>query len=223
MMYWIQFSLQESNSPYMNQLNSFHDLCLILCLAIMILITYLLLVNSSNTYSDYTTFSSNKLEMVWAILPILVLILIAFPSLWLLYKIDEDQNMDITVKVIGSQWFWSYEYSDFKNFNFNSYMKPWINPWDFRLLDVDYRLILPYEFKIRLLVTASDVLHSWTVPSLGVKIDAVPNRLNQTYLLLNSVGLFYGQCSEICGINHSFMPICIESQNLKYFMQYLQT
>jgi len=223
MIHWKQITLQERNSPYIEQLNNFHDLCLILCTSIIILITYLIINNVINTYPDYSTLDSNFLEIFWAIIPILVLLVVALPSLCLLYIIDEDEDTNITIKIIGNQWFWSYEYSDFLNLSFDSYIKPWSNSWDFRLLDVDNRLILPWEFKIRLLITARDVLHAWTVPSLGVRVDAVPGRLNITYIYIDKLGLFFGQCSEICGINHSFIPICIESHKLNYFIHWLKS
>lgn len=121
------------------------------------------------------------IEIVWTILPAVTLIFIALPSLKLLYILDEVNNPLLTVKSIGHQWYWSYEYSDFKSIEFDSYIVPkdLIKPFNFRLLDVDNRLILPYQTQIRLLVTAADVIHSWTIPSLGVKIDATPGRLNQ--------------------------------------------
>lgn len=145
------------------------------------------------------------------------------PSLRLIYILDEINNPLVTVKAIGHQWYWSYEYSDFKNIEFDSYITPIreMKPFNFRLLDVDNRIVIPFETQIRIIVTAADVIHSWTVPSLGVKIDATPGRLNQAGFTLRRPGLFYGQCSEICGANHRFIPIVIERIPSKYFVQWV--
>lgn len=159
-------------------------------------------------------------EVVWTVLPAFILILLAIPSLKLLYSLDFlifEYEPIITVKVIGHQWYWSYEYvvfSDttlgaFENVNFDSYLVPEdeLSPDGLRLLEVDNPLMLPGNSYIRFLVTSVDVLHSWAVPSLGIKVDAVPGRLNQIFTFVKRPGDFYGQCSEICGVNHGFMPI----------------
>nr|YP_006234158.1 cytochrome c oxidase subunit II [Paratemnoides elongatus]AEX37716.1 cytochrome c oxidase subunit 2 [Paratemnoides elongatus] len=221
MMHWKQFSFQSSSSPYMDMLDIFNDYCMMMCSSIMILITYMMFSNKISQSIDYLTLGFNTLELLWALVPILILIIIAIPSLWILYLLDEDSSPIMTIKIIGSQWFWTYEYPDFNNITFDSYMKSWENKWDFRLLDVDNRLILPTQAKIRLLITANDVIHAWTIPSLGVKVDAVPGRLNQTFLFMDKLGLYFGQCSEICGINHSFMPICVEGQSSTSFLNWI--
>ena len=149
------------------------------------------------------------IELIWTITPALVLIAIAFPSFRLLYLLDEVISPTITIKVVGHQWYWSYEYSDYVNesgesIEFDSYMIPEsdLELGQFRLLDVDNKVIVPVDTHIRLIVTGADVIHSWAVPSLGIKIDAVPGRLNQTSILAERTGVFYGQCSEICGVWH---------------------
>jgi cytochrome c oxidase subunit 2 len=153
--------------------------------------------------------------------------IIAIPSFALLYSLDEVINPSMTLKVIGHQWYWSYEYSDSSNpkniLNFDSYMKSEedLTLENFRLLEVDNRIVLPIKIHIRLLVTAADVLHSWAVPSLGIKVDACPGRLNQVFLFLKREGVFYGQCSEICGINHGFMPIVVQGVKIDKFISYL--
>jgi len=153
--------------------------------------------------------------------------IIAIPSFALLYSLDEVINPSMTLKVIGHQWYWSYEYSDSSNpkniLNFDSYMKSEedLTLGNFRLLEVDNRIVLPIKIHIRLLVTAADVLHSWAVPSLGIKVDACPGRLNQVFLFLKREGVFYGQCSEICGINHGFMPIVVQGVKIDKFISYL--
>jgi len=169
---------------------------------------------------------SSLLEIIWTIIPAMLLMLIAIPSFTLLYSLDELIDPNLTLKIIGHQWYWSYEYSDYTAFlkqntiTFDSYMinAKDLNSGAFRLLEVDNRVILPEKKHIRLLITSADVLHSWAVPSFGIKIDACPGRLSQISLFLNRKGVFYGQCSEICGINHGFMPIvikCVSKQTFK--------
>jgi cytochrome c oxidase subunit 2 len=146
------------------------------------------------------------------------------PSIRLLYLLDEVYTPSITIKTIGHQWYWSYEYSDFINIEFDSYIINSHNQLNgFRLLDVDNRTVVPINSQLRMLISAADVLHSWTVPSLGVKADAVPGRLNQINFNCNRPGLFFGQCSEICGANHRFIPICIESISPNLFIKWIKT
>nr|QUT13280.1 cytochrome c oxidase subunit II [Octodonta nipae] len=213
MMTWKMISLQDSASPLMEQLIFFHDHTLLILLVITILVAQLLMNLMFNKFTHRLLLEGQTIELIWTILPALTLIFIAIPSLRLIYIIDEINNPSISIKTIGHQWYWSYEYSDFKNIEFDSYMTPTkeLNNFSFRLLDVDNRLIIPFKTQIRLLVTSSDVIHSWTIPSFGVKIDATPGRLNQINISSTRPGLFFGQCSEICGANHSFMPIVIES------------
>ena len=162
---------------------------------------------------------SQEIEIVWTVLPAIILILIALPSLRILYLIDEINDPHVTIKAVGHQWYWSYEYTDYENLEFDSYIVPTqdLTPGGFRLLETDHRIVVPKESPIRILVSAEDVLHSWAVPSLGIKIDAVPGRLNQTAFIVSRPGVFYGQCSEICGANHSFMPIVVEAVPLEFF------
>nr|ANJ70423.1 cytochrome c oxidase subunit 2 [Haliplus lineatocollis] len=220
---WSNLNLQDAASPLMEQLMFFHDHTLIILTMITILVGYLMLTLFFNKYINRNLLEGQTIEIIWTILPAIILIFIALPSLRLLYLLDEINNPLITLKSIGHQWYWSYEYSDFKMLEFDSYMIPMneMNKFNFRLLDVDNRIILPFNSQIRILVTATDVLHSWTIPSLGVKIDATPGRLNQTNFFINRPGLFYGQCSEICGTNHSFMPIVIESIPTNLFINWI--
>jgi cytochrome c oxidase subunit 2 len=168
------------------------------------------------------------IELIWTITPALVLIAIAFPSFKLLYLLDEVIDPVITVKGIGNQWFWSYEYSDYVNdtgeaIEFDSYLIPEseLEPGQLRLLEVDNRVVLPVDTHIRLIVTARDVIHSFGVPSLGITLDAIPGRLNQTSVILNREGVFYGSCRELCGVLHGFMPICIEAVPLESYLLWL--
>nr|QWC54511.1 cytochrome c oxidase subunit II [Eugnosta dives] len=220
---WSNINLQNSASPLMEQIIFFHDHTLIILIMITILVGYLMINLMSNLYINRFLLEGQMIELIWTILPAITLIFIALPSLRLLYLLDELNNPLITLKSIGHQWYWSYEYSDFNNIQFDSYMIP-INEmknYNFRLLDVDNRIILPMNNQIRIMVTATDVIHSWTIPSLGVKVDANPGRLNQTNFFMNRPGIFYGQCSEICGANHSFMPIVIESISIKNFINWI--
>nr|YP_010028953.1 cytochrome c oxidase subunit II [Tanyptera hebeiensis]QOU09742.1 cytochrome c oxidase subunit II [Tanyptera hebeiensis] len=220
---WSNLGLQDSASPIMEQLTFFHDHTLMILTMITILVGYVMITLSFNKFTNRYLLSGQLIEIIWTILPAIILVFIAMPSLRLLYLMDEIYNPSITLKTIGHQWYWSYEYSDFNNLEFDSYMIPTndLKIEEFRLLDVDNRIILPLNTQIRVLVSAADVLHSWTVPALGVKIDATPGRLNQTSFLINRPGLFYGQCSEICGANHSFMPIVIESVPMNYFINWI--
>nr|YP_003204941.1 cytochrome c oxidase subunit II [Ditaxis biseriata]ACO92605.1 cytochrome c oxidase subunit II [Ditaxis biseriata] len=221
---WSKFSLQNSASPLMEQLTFFHDHTMLILTMITILVGYLMFTLFFNKFTNRFLLEGQTIEIIWTILPAITLIFIALPSLRLLYLLDEIDNPSITLKTIGHQWYWSYEYSDFLNVEFDSYMIPTneLNLNNFRLLDVDNRTILPMNTQIRVLVSAADVLHSWAIPSLGVKIDATPGRLNQTNFFMTRPGLFFGQCSEICGANHSFMPIVIESIPMNNFINWIK-
>nr|AER58619.1 cytochrome oxidase subunit 2 [Synallaxis albigularis] len=213
-----QFGFQDASSPIMEELVEFHDHALMVALAICSLVLYLLALMLMEKLSSNTV-DAQEVELVWTILPAIVLILLALPSLQILYMMDEIDEPDLTLKAIGHQWYWTYEYTDFKDLSFDSYMLPTMDLplGNFRLLEVDHRVVIPMESPIRVIVTADDVLHSWAIPSLGVKTDAIPGRLNQTSFITTRPGIFYGQCSEICGANHSFMPIVVESAPLNHF------
>nr|QJX58546.1 cytochrome c oxidase subunit 2 [Sericulus bakeri] len=213
-----QLGFQDASSPIMEELVKFHDHALMVALAICSLVLYLLTMMLSEKLSS-STVDAQEIELVWTILPAAVLIMLALPSLQILYLMDEVNEPDLTLKAIGHQWYWTYEYTDFKDLTFDSYMIPTsdLPLGHFRLLEVDHRVVVPMESSVRVIVTADDVLHSWAVPSLGVKTDAIPGRLNQTSFTASRPGVFYGQCSEICGANHSYMPIVVESVPLTYF------
>uniref|UniRef100_A0AAU7BA97 Cytochrome c oxidase subunit 2 n=1 Tax=Ceuthophilus sp. TaxID=3073481 RepID=A0AAU7BA97_9ORTH len=222
---WANLNLQNSASPLMEQLTFFHDHTMLILFMITILVAYIMSSLFFNKYIHRLLLEGQNIEIIWTILPAITLIFIALPSLRLLYLLDETLDPIISIKTIGHQWYWSYEYMDFQSIQeFDSYMIPYNenNIDGFRLLDVDNRTILPMNLQIRILVTAADVLHSWTIPALGVKVDATPGRLNQTNFFLNRPGLFFGQCSEICGANHSFMPIVIESTNTNSFISWIK-
>nr|UJI65702.1 cytochrome c oxidase subunit 2 [Glossina austeni] len=220
---WTLLGLQDSSSPLMEQLIFFHDHALMILVMITMLVGYLMFMLFFNKFINRYLLHGQTIEIIWTILPAIILLFIAFPSLRLLYLLDEISEPSITLKTIGHQWYWSYEYSDFMDIEFDSYMIPSneLNLDSFRLLDVDNRIIIPMNSQIRILITAADVIHSWTVPALGVKVDGTPGRLNQTNFMINRPGLFFGQCSEICGANHSFMPIVIESVPVKSFIKWI--
>lgn len=220
---WSNLNLQDCNSPVIEQLTFFHDHTILVLILITSFIIYLLITIFSNNLINRNLLHGQTIEIIWTILPIFILLFIAFPSLKILYILDEINTPNISIKSIGHQWYWSYEYSDFNKIEFDSYILSTndINKFNFRLLDVDNRLILPIKNQIRILISSTDVIHSWTVPSLGIKIDGSPGRLNQTNFYINRPGLFYGQCSEICGANHSFIPIVIESIPTKIFIKWV--
>lgn len=221
---WGQIGLQNRSSPLIEQLIFFHDHALLILILITTLVGYFMVRLTINKYVNRYLLDGQIIEIIWTVLPAVILIILALPSLRLLYLIDETTEPSITLKTIGHQWYWRYEYSDFKDIEFDSYIIPRnsLEDSDFRLLEVDNRVILPYLTQIRLLVTAGDVIHSWTIPSLGIKADAIPGRLNQLNILFNRPGIFYGQCSEICGANHSFMPISVEAINPQDFLNWIK-
>lgn len=158
------------------------------------------------------------IEFVWTVFPSFILIFIALPSLGILYLMDEEFGRVICYKVIGHQWYWSYEYFDCSGVEHDSYL---LGDALFRLFDCDFRLYCPYYTPLRFLITSQDVIHSWAIPSIGVKIDAVPGRLNQVNFIISRPGVYFGQCSELCGANHSFMPISLESVNYYDYLELL--
>ena len=233
-----QFSFQDPATPVMEGIiNLHHDLMffitfLFFFVSIVLGRTIYFFSGAVTDKQHSAAYSRNivhgtTIEIVWTVLPSLILVVVALPSFALLYSIDEIIDTTITIKCVGHQWYWSYEYSDFETklgtINFDSYMIPEdeLEFGELRLLEVDNRIVLPQNTHIRVLVTAADVLHSWAVPSLGVKVDACTGRLNQTSLYLLREGVFFGQCSEICGVGHSNMPIVVESVSLDKYIGWL--
>lgn len=221
-----QFGLQDPATPVMEGIINFHNHLMFFMVLIAMFVFWML----SRIYENYIAHEgqnlepekfthSTLLEVVWTIVPAGILLIIAVPSFALLYSLDEMIDPAVTLKIIGHQWYWSYEYSDYSavadssGLMFDAYMIPLedLPAGTFRLLEVDHRILLPINTHIRLLVTAADVLHSWTIPSFGVKVDACPGRLTQASLFIKRKGLYFGQCSEICGVNHAFMPIAVKA------------
>jgi len=215
MIFWGNLNFQDALNITLEQIIYFHDYLIIIVVIILVVVGYLLIYSLSRKEYSSNIVANHLIERIWTILPIVVLILLVYPSIYLLYLIDENRtNFLCTLKVVGHQWYWSYEIDSNVEYEYDSYIDP---DSIIRLLDVDNRVLLPSQEFIRALITSNDVLHSWALPSLGVKIDAVPGRLNQFIfrILLNSV--IHGQCSEICGVNHSFIPIVVESVSLLDF------
>ena len=223
MSHWGQLSFQDAASPLILQLISFHDHAILIVTLVIVIVFYAFISLILNKFTRNNIFEAQEIETVWTILPAITLLFLALPSLRLLYLIDEITNPSFTIKTIGHQWYWSYEYSDFFNIEFDSYITPTedLKEGEFRLLEVDNRAVLPIQTEIRVLVTAADVIHSWAVPALGVKVDAIPGRLNQLGIYISRPGVFYGQCSEICGANHSFIPIAIETVDFSSFTKWI--
>ncbi|YP_009159619.1 cytochrome c oxidase subunit II (mitochondrion) [Amblyomma americanum] len=224
MMTWSQISFPDMNSPIMEQMAFFHDHSMMIIITITIITMYMILNITTNSLTSRSMMEGQEIEIIWTIIPAITLIFIALPSLHLLYLTDEIFHAQTSLKIIGHQWYWSYEYSDF-NKEFDSFMIPEteLEMNSFRLLETDNNVMIPFNTTIKFLISSADVIHSWTIPSLGMKMDAIPGRLNQTFSIAKRPGMFYGQCSEICGTNHSFMPISMEVTSMKNFIKFIST
>jgi cytochrome c oxidase subunit II len=219
-----QLNFQAPASPVAEMIVSLHDLLLFITVAIsafvLVLMAYACIRYraSRNPVPSRRTHNS-VLEIAWTAIPVLILVVIAIPSFKLLYFMDRVVDPEMTLKAIGRQWYWSYEYPDHGNFTFDAYMiaEQDLTEDQLRLYDVDNPVVLPVDTDIRLLTTASDVIHAWAMPALGVKMDAVPGKINETWVRINEPGTYYGQCSELCGDYHAFMPIRIEAVSKEDF------
>nr|SPC34970.1 cytochrome c oxidase subunit II [Paraleius leontonychus] len=215
MPFWMAYSFQDNASPFMENILFFHDHSMIILSMITILTLYvvvsLMVTKKFNKYS----MEGQEIETIWTVVPAFMLIFIAFPSMKTLYLMEDSKEPTVSLKIIGHQWYWSYEYTSLNETEIESFME---NSKLFRLLKTSELVSLPVLNMIRGLVTSNDVIHSWTVPVMGVKVDALPGRLNQIFLFSKRLGLFTGQCSEICGMNHSFMPITVKFCSTKEFL-----
>jgi len=221
MITWWQFKFQDAISPIIEEFLLFHDYAILILVFVLSLTGYLIFSACINKILNLSLADSQSLEGIWTTLPALILISLAVPSLRLLYVLDNREDIIITFKAIGHQWYWSYEYQNLSSQTdviFDSFMT--VEPQNMRLLEADNRAVSPWVAS-RVLIGSSDVLHAWAIPSLGVKADACPGRLNQVTLSANQPGVYYGQCSEICGANHSFMPVILESVRPKDFTHWL--
>lgn len=212
-----QMMFQAPASPLMEELDKFHDFLLIISgmivFTVAALLAYVCIRFNAKANPIPATFSHNLLiEIIWTIIPIIILIIIAVPSFRILRFAEKIPPSEMTIKVVGYQWYWHYIYPDHDNIEFDSYMITDANlkAGQMRLLEVDNRLVIPENTTVKFLITAADVIHSFAIPSLGIKMDAVPGRINETWTRIAKQGVYYGQCSELCGVNHGFMPIAIE-------------
>nr|YP_004934928.1 cytochrome c oxidase subunit II [Pedipes pedipes]AEQ93854.1 cytochrome c oxidase subunit II [Pedipes pedipes] len=221
MSHWGQINLMDPASPVQEEMILFHDHAMVLLIGIFTFVSYLGFKFTRNPFFTRTLVDAHTLETVWTIFPGFLLVWLALPSLRLLYLIDEQQDSSIVLKVMGHQWYWSYEIPSLSAESFDSYMvqEPDLKPGEYRLLEVDKRVSLPYNMGVNVLGTSADVIHAWALPSAGVKMDCIPGRLNSMNMYINKPGIFYGQCSEICGANHSFMPIVVESISVGDFLK----
>ena len=224
--------LQDSATPNAEGIHELYDHIMFYLCLILGLVSYILYViikdYKDNRFAYKYVRHGQVIEIIWTIFPAVILLLIAFPSFILLYLCDEVLTPAMTIKVIGLQWYWKYEYSDFvdsigETIEFESYVIPddMLEPGALRLLDTDTSIVVPVDTHIRFVVNANDVIHSFTIPSLGMKIDATPGRLNQVSALIQRTGVYYGQCSELCGVNHGMMPIKLECVSIEDFIEWL--
>lgn len=212
-----QLGLQDAASPVKHLMDSFHNLLTVIITLIVVFVAALLAYcvirfNAKRNPVPSKTSHHTLLEVAWTVLPVVILIVVAVPSFKLLYVAERVPQADMTIKVTGRQWYWDYEYPDHENIAFSSNIiqESDLKPGQRRLLEVDNRVVVPVDTTVRLLVTAGDVIHSWAIPSFGVKKDGVPGRINETWFKAEREGVYYGQCSEICGVNHGYMPIAVE-------------
>lgn len=221
-----QLDFQDGASPIAEQLIFFHDNIMFIILVILLLVGWMMISAIFNRHYNKYLIEGAFIEIIWTSIPAFILLFIAFPSLQLLYSMDEIVDPSLTIKAIGHQWYWSYEYSDVEgeSIEFDSYMIPTsdLEEGDLRLLEVDNRLVVPVKTQVRVVITGADVIHCFAIPSLGIKADAIPGRLNQVSFLAKRPGTYYGQCSEICGSDHSFMPIMIEIVSQEKFIKWAQ-
>ena len=220
-----QLSFQNPATDLMGSVVGLHNIILIVMTLVTLFVLFLLFYvsfrfSAKRNPIPSTTTHNTVVEVLWTAIPIVILVVLAIPSFKLLYQQEKSENYDMTVKVIGHQWYWEYEYPDHGDFYFESYMvqEQDLEEGDLRLLTVDNPLVIPANKNIQILITAGDVLHSWAVPSMGLKTDAVPGRLNETWVNVKEPGVYRGQCSEICGSGHGFMPVVVKVLPEREFM-----
>lgn len=212
-----QIGFQEAVTPVMEKINEFHNVLLVVIYAIGIFV-FLLLAYTCIRFSAKNNPTPSKnthntlIEILWTAIPVIILVILSIPSMRTLYFAQKVDDADMTIKVIGNQWYWSYQYPDQNNISFDSYIvkDADLKPGQIRLLEVDNHIVVPINTKVRVQLTAADVIHAWAIPSFGVKIDAVPGKLNETWFKATKLGTYYGQCSELCGAGHGFMPIAVD-------------
>ncbi len=224
-----QLGLQDAHSPVMERIHEFNNLLMVIQLVIVLLVLGILAYiifrfNAKRNPVPSKTSHNTLLEVVWTAVPIVILVLIAIPSMKLLYFSDSTQDYEMTLKVTGHQWYWSYAYPDQGDFTFDSILiaEEDLEEGQLRLLTVDNRVVLPIDTNVQVLITSDDVIHNWAVPSLGMKIDATPGRVNERWVRIDEEGTYYGMCSELCGVNHGFMPIQVEAVSKEAFAEWVE-
>ena len=220
-----EYKLQESATPVMDRITSFHDFLLWLITAITLFVLALLVIivvkfNAKANPVPSRTTHNTLIEVAWTLIPVLILVALVVPSFRLLFLELDVPKADLTVKVTGKQWYWSYAYPDNGKFEFDSLLAQDKQP---RLLGVDNEMVVPINKIVRIQTTGADVIHSFAVPAFGIKIDSVPGRLNETWFKATKLGMFYGQCSELCGKDHAFMPIAVRVVNDQEFAAWVET
>ncbi len=223
-----QFGFQDAFSPVAHRMHDFHNILLVIITAITLFVLLLLIYvvfrfNRKSNPVPSKTSHNTLIEVIWTLAPIIILLIIAIPSMSLLYYGDRVEKADMTLKAIGYQWYWGYEYVDEEGIAFDAVMleADQLKEGQPRLLATDNTIVLPVDTNIRVLVTAEDVLHSWAMPAFGVKMDAVPGRINETWMRIEKEGMYYGQCSELCGTRHGFMPIMIKAVSKDEYAKWL--
>ncbi len=224
-----QMGFQDAASPIMEQIDDFHSMMLVVITLIVLFVLALLVYvmirfRAARNPTPSKVTHNTVVEVLWTVVPVIILVLIAIPSFKLLYAQKVIPEAEMTVKAIGLQWYWTYEYPDHGDLTFDAIMIPDedIQEGQLRLLETDNRLVLPVQTNIRILVTAADVLHAWAIPAFGIKMDAVPGRINETWVRIEHEGVYYGQCSELCGIYHGFMPITVEAVAKEAFAEWVE-
>lgn len=225
-----QLGFNEPATSLMADVISFHSYILLpIIIGISVLVLFLLLYisfrfNSSRGHTPSTTTHNTLIEILWTVIPVILLIIIAIPSFRILYTSETIPESDLTIKAIGNQWYWSYEYPDHGDFTFDATMLQdhELSSPELRLLETDTQIVVPVNKVVKLLITSNDVLHAWTIPAFAVKKDAVPGRLNETWFKAEKIGTYYGQCSELCGPKHAFMPIMVKVVSQKEFDSWIK-
>ncbi len=223
-----QIGFQPAATPVMADIESFHNLLLVISAVIFTLVTVLMLIvivrfNAKANPVPSKTTHNTLIEVLWTVIPVMILVVIAIPSFRLLYFQDRAQNAELTIKAIGHQWYWTYQYPDNGDFEFDAIMlaDDELGAGQPRLLATDESVVLPINTEIRLLVTADDVIHAWAIPSFGVKMDATPGQVNETWFSIDHEGMYYGQCSELCGAYHGFMPIQVKAVSKQAYAEWV--
>jgi cytochrome c oxidase subunit 2 len=223
-----QLGFQEAATPVKHAIAALnHELLIIItCIAlfVMALLVYVMIRFNARANPVPSRTSHNTLiEVLWTVIPVIILLVIAIPSFRLMYYMDKTQKADMTIKVTGHQWYWTYEYPDYKDVSFDSNIVPEnkLKPGQERLLTVDNRLVVPVGENVRVLIAGTDVMHSWFVPSFGVQMYAVPGRLNESWFNVEEPGIYYGQCNQLCGVNHAFMPIVVQAVSKDEFAKFI--